>query len=184
MEITGYPKNEVVGRSLVQDFITPEFQDSVQEVLQNALGGTETDNFEFPLYTKDGKCVYVLLNASSRRDNQGTIVGVVGVGQDITARKEVGDNLTVVATDLRMLIDNANAPILGTDAAGRVNEWVRWPVSMNWATAQPCPSRQALQPETHDRHGPGTHDRHGRGTHDRHSPEPTTTQLTRSRPTR
>ena len=123
MEITGYPKNEVVGRSLVQDFITPEFQDSVQEVLQNALGGTETDNFEFPLYTKDGKCVYVLLNASSRRDNQGTIVGVVGVGQDITARKEVGDNLTVVATDLRMLIDNANAPILGTDAAGRVNEW-------------------------------------------------------------
>eukprot|EP00966_Prymnesium_polylepis_P067680 1572193-Prymnesium_polylepis.1 len=122
-EITGYPKNEVVGRSLVQDFITPEFQDSVQEVLQNALEGRGTDNFEFPLYTKDGKCVYVLLNASSRRDNSGAIVGVVGVGQDITARKEFGDNLTVVATDLRMLIDNANAPILGTDAAGRVNEW-------------------------------------------------------------
>ena len=59
-EITGYPKEEVVGRSLVKDFITPEFQSSVQEVLQNALGGTETDNFEFPLYTKDGKRVYVL----------------------------------------------------------------------------------------------------------------------------
>ena len=28
-----------------------------------------------------------------------------------------------MATDLRLLIDNANAPIIGTDAAGRVNEW-------------------------------------------------------------
>lgn len=107
-EITGYPKEEVVGRNLVQTFITPEFQDSVLEVLQNALNGQETDNFEFPLYTKDGKCVYVLLNASSRRDSDGKIVGVVGVGQDITSRKHVGDTLTVVATDLRLLIDNAN----------------------------------------------------------------------------
>ena len=28
-----------------------------------------------------------------------------------------------MATDLRLLIDNANAPILGTDAHGCVNEW-------------------------------------------------------------
>ena len=95
----------------------------MQEVLQNALQGQETDNFEFPLYTKDGKRVYVLLNASSRRDQRGDIVGVVGVGQDITTRKAVGDKLNVVATDLRLLIDNANAPILGTDAHGCVNEW-------------------------------------------------------------
>ena len=122
-EITGYKKDEVIGRSLVEDFITPEFQESVHEVLQNALAGTETDNFEFPLYTKDGKRVHVLLNASSRRDHNSRIVGVVGVGQDISARKEIGDNLTVVATDLRLLIDNANAPILGTDAVGRINEW-------------------------------------------------------------
>ena len=122
-EITGYSKDEVVGRNLVEEFITPECKASVKEVFQNALTGSQTDNFEFPLYTKDGKFVYVLLNASSRRDTDGKIVGVVGVGQDITARKQVGDTLTVVATDLRLLIDNANAPILGTDALGRVNEW-------------------------------------------------------------
>ena len=86
-QITGYPKEEVVWRNLVQDFITPDYQESVQEVLQNALLGKETDNFEFPLYTKDGTRVYVLLNASSRRDRNDNIVGVVGVGQDITARK-------------------------------------------------------------------------------------------------
>ena len=40
-----------MGQNLVRKFITSEFQDSVQEVLQKALGGEETDNFEFPLYT-------------------------------------------------------------------------------------------------------------------------------------
>jgi len=122
-QITGYSKNDVLGRNLVEDFISPEFQASVKEVLDNALLGVQTDNFEFPLYTMDGAMVYVLLNASSRRHTDGSIVGVVGVGQDITSRKQVGDELAVVATDLRLLIDSANAPIIGTDAAGRVNEW-------------------------------------------------------------
>merc|ERR1740117_1125786 len=122
-QITGYSKNDVLGRNLVEDFISPEFQASVKEVLDNALLGVQTDNFEFPLYTMDGAMVYVLLNASSRRHIDGTIVGVVGVGQDITSRKQVGDELAVVATDLRLLIDSANAPIIGIDAFGCVNEW-------------------------------------------------------------
>ena len=52
-----------------------------------ALWGKETANFEFPLYTKNGKRVEVLLNAATRRAASGAIVGVVGVGQDITDRK-------------------------------------------------------------------------------------------------
>ena len=49
--------------------------------MQNALNGAETANFEFPLYTKDGRRVEVLLNAATRVDITGKIVGVVGVGQ-------------------------------------------------------------------------------------------------------
>ena len=41
----------------------------------------------FPLYTKGGERVEVLLNATTRRDAAGAIVGVVGVGQDITNMK-------------------------------------------------------------------------------------------------
>ena len=51
-EITGYTKEEVIGQDLVRKFITAEFQESVNEVLQNALLGRETANFEFPLYKK------------------------------------------------------------------------------------------------------------------------------------
>ena len=30
-----------------------------------------------------------------------------------------------VAAEMKMLIETANAPIIGTDASGRVNEWNR-----------------------------------------------------------
>jgi PAS domain-containing protein len=149
--ITGFSREEVLGKNLVQvsfdlvytraanykicfrclivaiflwqDFITQEYQVSVKEVLDNALTGRETANFEFPLYTKDRQRVEVLLNATTRRDVSGDVVGMIGVGQDITERKQVEVEKTRVAQELQTFIDTANAPIFGIDAQGLVNEW-------------------------------------------------------------
>ena len=60
-----------MGRSLVQDFITDDFKTPVQTVLDQALAGDETANFEFPLITKSGYRIEVILNATSRHDEQG-----------------------------------------------------------------------------------------------------------------
>jgi PAS domain-containing protein len=95
----------------------------VQGVLDRALQGEETANFEFPLITKSDRRVEVLLNATTRRDGAGNILGVVGIGQDITMRKAAEIKLSEVAQDLTTLIDTANAPIFGIDALGRVTEW-------------------------------------------------------------
>jgi PAS domain S-box-containing protein len=122
-EITGYPKAEVMGQSLVEVYITEEYRASVRHVLDNALVGREAANFEFPLFTKDQKRVDVLLNATTRRDVSGNIVGVIGVGQDVTERKQAELEMTRVAKELQTFIDTANAPIFGIDAYGLVNEW-------------------------------------------------------------
>jgi PAS domain S-box-containing protein len=87
--ITGFSKTEVIGRSLVADLITEDYKYSVGEVLAKALAGVETANFEFPLFTQSGDRVDVLLNSTTRRDASGKIVGVVGVGQDITELNRV-----------------------------------------------------------------------------------------------
>ena len=65
----------------------------------------------------------VLLNATTRRDVSGAVVGMIGVGQDITERKQVEVEKTRVAQELQTFIDTANAPIFGIDAQGLVNEW-------------------------------------------------------------
>jgi len=88
VNITGFAKDEVMGRDLVAEFITDDYKDSVRGVLKDALQGNETANYEFPLYTKDGRRIEVLLNATTRRDIDGNIVGVLGVGQDITELRQ------------------------------------------------------------------------------------------------
>jgi hypothetical protein len=64
--------------------------------------------------TKGGGQLDVLLNATRRRNEKGNIIGVVGIGQDITGclAQEGGYSC---------LIDAANAPIFGVDTFGRIN---------------------------------------------------------------
>ena len=122
-QITGRSKEEVMGCHLVSNFITEEFRHSVQQVLDDALSGDATANFELPLFDNKAQRVDVLLNANPRRHKTGQVYGVVGVGQDITERKKAENELKRVAGDLTRLIDTANAPIFGIDENGLVNEW-------------------------------------------------------------
>ena len=80
-KITGYSKAEVMGSHLVDKYISPDYRASVSEVLSQALRGIERSNFEFVLFTKSKSRVEVLLNANPRRDANGKVIGVIGVGQ-------------------------------------------------------------------------------------------------------
>ncbi|MFT7266260.1 MAG: PAS domain S-box-containing protein [Halioglobus sp.] len=85
--LTGFGKEEVMGQDLVAGFITDEFKESVSTVLQEALAGKDAASFECPLLTKDGSSLEVLLNATTRKDTDNNIIGVIGVGQDITEQR-------------------------------------------------------------------------------------------------
>lgn len=56
------------------------------------------------MITKAGARIEVLLNATTRRNEHGRIIGVVGIGQDITGR-------IAQEREYAKLIDTANAPI-------------------------------------------------------------------------
>ena len=63
----------------VPTFIMPELQKSVQYVLDQALHGNETSNYELEFLSSSDEIRYLLVNATSRRDAENNIVGVVGV---------------------------------------------------------------------------------------------------------
>ena len=122
-KITGFTKKEVLGQDLVKRYITSAYQTKVKKVLDNALKGEETANFEFPIFSKDGNRVMILLNSSTRRNVNGEIIGMLGVGQDISKMDELRTVSDAIAKELRQFIETANAPIFGIDSNGMVNEW-------------------------------------------------------------
>ena len=58
-EITGYTKEEAMGKPMLS-FISVEFRAEVKTVLDEALRGRETSNYELEFTTKNGddRCVY------------------------------------------------------------------------------------------------------------------------------
>jgi PAS domain S-box-containing protein len=93
IRLTDYTKEEVIGQNLVDKYITEEHQASVKQILDDALEGKETTNYEVPLFTRSGTRLMLLLNATTRRDTDGNITGVVGVGQDISEIKTAYEEL-------------------------------------------------------------------------------------------
>merc|ERR1711937_370532 len=112
-----------MGKPLVQTFINPQHREAANGILKDALRGVETSNYSLPLTTKDGRVRELLINASTRCDVDGNIVGVVGVAQDVTEQNAGARTAERLVLELQTLIDNANAPIFGIDMDGNVNEW-------------------------------------------------------------
>ena len=110
-EITGYTKEEAFDCSLVESFIVPHMQASVQDILENAMQGRGTSNYELEFRTKSNEIRHLLVNATTRRDAENNVVGVVGVAQDVTEAVQRDRAVAGMALELRQLIDTANAPI-------------------------------------------------------------------------
>ena len=79
----GYSKAQASGQQLCS-FVAPESREAVHAMIDSTLSGSSTENFELHMYSRCGDRVEVLLNATARFNVDGKIVGVVGVGQDVT----------------------------------------------------------------------------------------------------
>mmetsp|Transcript_22169 Transcript_22169/g.24686 ORF Transcript_22169/g.24686 Transcript_22169/m.24686 type:complete len:1079 (-) Transcript_22169:104-3340(-) len=97
-EITEYAKEEATGMPLVQSFIAPLFRVKVDEILECALAGIETSNYELEVISKSGESIFLLVNATTRRDPDGLIIGVVGVAQDVTEDRKKAKTLRGMQT--------------------------------------------------------------------------------------
>ena len=72
----------------MREFVPAANQSSVTAVMVAALTGEETSNFELAMKIRTHDAPFtMLLNATSRRDATGRVVGMVGICQDISARK-------------------------------------------------------------------------------------------------
>jgi PAS domain S-box-containing protein len=107
-KLTGFRAEDALGKKLVDSFIEPEDRTEVKEILMMALNeGKQTSNYQIPLYTKDRKRLEILFNATPKRNAENEIVGVIGVGQDITDLKHAQMEAEVRAIELTGLVEGA-----------------------------------------------------------------------------
>lgn len=75
-ELTGFSRDEAFGKPFVKNFIPPAQRESMEDILTKALEGFETSNYDLYLERKEPKKdLYLLMNATSRRDVNNNIVG-------------------------------------------------------------------------------------------------------------
>ncbi len=88
-KLTGFSKQEVLGRDVIEDLIEGGDTKLVRELLGSAMKGKEFSNLRFTLHTKEpGGFVELFVNVSTRRNMNGDITGILVLGQDVTELRE------------------------------------------------------------------------------------------------
>ncbi len=122
--VTGYSDDEIAAMHPV-DFFCPSDAARVEAAIEDVLREGESC-IEVALRTKDGKRIPYAFTGSALTDRQGALMGICGVGRDITARTRAEEQLARSEARARRLARVAkrttNAVII-TDEHGAI-EWV------------------------------------------------------------
>ncbi len=88
----GYSAAEALGRH-ISFCLPPEKHGELNFLLQKIAAGEVIERFDTQRLTKSGTIIDVSLSISAIKDKTGTIVGVSGIGRDVTAQTQAQDAL-------------------------------------------------------------------------------------------
>ncbi len=113
--IFGYRASEMVGRRKIDVLYGADEQTAgvIEETRALVLGQKRKVTCEVREVAKDGRDLWVRLNLTSRRDENGKVVGILGVGEDITERKRLE----------QMLLHAEKMKAIGTLAGGIAHDF-------------------------------------------------------------
>jgi PAS domain S-box-containing protein len=101
------------------DYFPPELAQQFWADDQKVLQGQPVINREEYVLDEDGRKCWLLTSKLPLRDKHGTIIGLFGVGRNITEHKQAEEALDRERILLRTVIDNLPDAIYAKDAAGR-----------------------------------------------------------------
>lgn len=103
--LLGYSAEEVLGRDVSFIYLEEELRSGrISEMRDRVLRG-ETFRGEVGQLRKDGKVLRIYLTVTSLKDEDGRIVGFLGIGQDITERAELQEKILHAKRELQAMFD-------------------------------------------------------------------------------
>ena len=104
LKLTGWQRQEVIGRNWFETFIPEPEKERVSAILDGVpQEGLVTPHFENEIKTRNGERRQVKWTNTTLRDLDGHFLGIAALGDDITERKQAEEQLFVSREQLRAL---------------------------------------------------------------------------------
>lgn len=107
-ELVGYKLYEVKGLDWFETFIPSESGHTLKPVFEKTIGDIPTSGTVNSIRTKDGRTIVVEWNNKTLKDKDGGSVGVLAIGQDITARQQAENYREMGREILQVLNESGN----------------------------------------------------------------------------
>ena len=104
-DLYGHKEEEIIGKT-DYDFIDKNSADSFREHDKNAMNtNTPLSNFELLNFAIDGHSEYTKTTKTKVIDNDGNIIGVLGIGKDFTIEQQNNEKLEFQKQELQTIFD-------------------------------------------------------------------------------
>ena len=113
---------DIIGKT-DYDFVDKELADSFCENDHKAMeAGRPTRNAEWITFADDGHSAYLDTIKAPLYDSNGTLIGMMGIGRDISEHKKAEDALKASEEKYRTIFENVQDVFYQTDLAGIITE--------------------------------------------------------------
>lgn len=116
-KLYGWPASEITGRSIFESVLPQAAQDQAVEIMSRLQGGQSWSG-EFMVRRRDGTNFRAFITDTPIYNDEGALIGIVGVSTDITERRRAEEALCESEERYRAIIDQAMVGVAHADLNG------------------------------------------------------------------
>jgi len=120
--IFGLPRGEMITWTSLRELLHEEHRETARLAVSSALEARTDYDIEYRVRRPSGGECWVAARGRGTYGDDGTIQGMIGVVQDITARKDADEKLRAQELQLRTIFEHAAVGIATADLSGRFLE--------------------------------------------------------------
>jgi diguanylate cyclase (GGDEF)-like protein/PAS domain S-box-containing protein len=120
LRFTGYSKDEFIGTNIADHIHHDDLGRLVQGMSEYVAGTRDSDDIELRLVTRDGTVVPVWMHSTALRDEEGTMIGIIGQGFNLGELRRMEEENAREAQFRYLLFEQSRIPASMLDLEGRV----------------------------------------------------------------